>query len=97
MESIDRNNHNVDREGDFYKGLFFGLLLGVGLVWFLGTKEGEKIKKQLADKGEEFVDRARESIDKALSEGFIEDESLQSERSHTPDQPPPPFFEGEHP
>ena len=69
------HNHG-DEDGKFYKGLFFGALIGVGLVWFLGTKEGEKIKKQITEKGEEFVDKAQENIDSALSEGFVEDEGL---------------------
>ncbi len=67
------HNHG-DEDGKFYKGLFFGALIGVGLVWFLGTKEGEKIKKQITEKGEEFVEKAQENIDSALSEGFVEDE-----------------------
>lgn len=79
-------NHNAQfnnqEEGNFYKGLFFGVLLGVGLVWFLGTKEGKKLKEQLSEKSEEFVERGKESIDKALSEGFIEDEQTLPPQSH---------------
>lgn len=69
------HNHG-DEDGKFYKGLFFGALLGIGLIWFLGTKEGKKIKKQVTEKGEEFIEKAQENIDSALSEGFIEDEGL---------------------
>ena len=71
------NKQEGSDDGNFYKGLFFGVLLGVGLIWFLGTKEGEKLKKELGEKGDEFLDKAKESIDKALSE----------------EQPPNQFFE----
>lgn len=75
--SIMDHSHGGD-DGKFFKGLFFGALLGVGLIWFLGTKEGKKIKKQVTEKGEEFVQKAQENIDAALSEGFVEDEGLGS-------------------
>ena len=52
-------------EAKLCNGLFFWILLGVGLIWFLGTKEGKKIKKQITEKGEEFVEQAQESIDAA--------------------------------
>ena len=61
------NKESSSGAGEFYKGLFFGVLLGVGLIWFLGTKEGEKLKKELGEKGDEFLDKAKESIDQALS------------------------------
>jgi hypothetical protein len=50
------NHNNKDHEGHFYKGLFFGLLLGIGVVWFLGSESGK-----------EFVKKARKRIDEALS------------------------------
>ncbi len=72
---MNHNPQNINQEdGNFYKGLFFGLIFGIGLVWFLGTKEGKQLKEQLSSKGEEFVERGKESIDKVLSEGFVEDE-----------------------
>ena len=53
----ERTNHNnKDHEGHFYKGLFFGLLLGIGVVWFLGSESGK-----------EFVKKARKRIDEALA------------------------------
>jgi len=71
------HNHE-DEDGNFYKGLFFGTLLGVGLLWFLGTKEGKKLKKQITEKGEDFIEMAQENIDQVLSEGFVDDEGLGS-------------------
>lgn len=83
------NHHSNNEEGGFYKGLFFGLLVGVGLVWFSGTKEGKKIKEDLTEKGEEFVDKARESLDKALSEDFVGDEQNSSFENHPHQESPP--------
>ena len=54
--------------GDFHKGLFYGVLLGIGLVWFLGTKEGKKIKEQVLSGGEEFLNKASETIEATLEE-----------------------------
>ena len=87
------NKQEGSDDGNFYKGLFFGVLLGVGLIWFLGTKEGEKLKKELGEKGDEFLDKAKESIDKALSEGFIEGEGFQEQNTDAPQSPPNQFFE----
>jgi hypothetical protein len=52
------NNHNDNKGGEdnLYKGLFFGLLLGVGLVWFMGTPTGK-----------DLVKTARKRIDELLS------------------------------
>lgn len=88
-------NHNYeDEDGKFYKGLFYGALLGIGLVWFLGTKEGKKIKKQITEKGEEFVEKAQENIDAALSEGFVENEGLGvGETTQDSEDPPKRYFE----
>jgi hypothetical protein len=81
-------------DGKFYKGLFYGLLLGVGLVWFLGTKEGKKLKEQLSDKGEDFIEKTKETIDKSLSEDFVEGDQGPSEGStKETDSPPNRLFE----
>ena len=49
------HNHS-EGEGHFYKGLFFGAILGVGLVWFLGTRSGK-----------ELIKTARKRIDEVIS------------------------------
>ena len=46
-----------NQEGHFYKGLFFGLLIGVGLIWFLNSEGGKEIVK-----------KARKKLDEALAE-----------------------------
>lgn len=63
-----------DSHGDsgFHKGLFYGVLLGIGLVWFLGTKEGKKIKENLLENGEDFLNRASETIEATLEEKLDE-------------------------
>ncbi len=78
---INHSDRENGREGKFYKGLFYGLMLGVGLVWFLGTKEGKKLKEQLSDKGEGFIEKAKETVDKNLAENFVEDDQGISEEN----------------
>lgn len=85
MNHSGQNKNHED--GGFYKGLFFGLLLGVGLIWFMGTKEGKRLKEQMNEKGEDFVEKAKESIDEALSENFAENEQGQAE--HPKEESPP--------
>ena len=57
----DSNN-----DGSFHKGLFYGLVLGVGLVWFLGTKEGKKVKEELLNRGQNFLDQAENKLETVL-------------------------------
>lgn len=54
METEKRNSS--EHEGHFYKGLFFGVLVGVGLIWFLQS-----------DSGKRLVKKARNRLDEALS------------------------------
>ena len=56
VTNMNDTNQNKSDEGHFYKGLFFGLLIGVGLVWFLNSENGK-----------ELVRTARKKIDEALS------------------------------
>ena len=59
-----------NQEGHFYKGLFFGLLVGVGLVWFLNSEGGKEIVK-----------KTRRKIDAALAEepGAVADYEFEDE------------------
>ena len=56
-------NHDDHNGNNFYKGLFYGVVLGLGLVWFLWTKEGRKAKEELLSKGEEFINQAGKKIE----------------------------------
>jgi hypothetical protein len=84
---MGHHNHSGESEGHFYKGLFFGAILGVGLVWFFGTKSGK-----------ELIKTARKRIDEAISmEPGMEDyeEELASEPP-TPDVQPESTFSAKH-
>ena len=60
--SHDHDHHQGGSGGHFYKGLFFGLILGVGLAYFLKTKEGQEVKRQLLGKGEDLVDEVSSRV-----------------------------------
>jgi len=60
---------------EMFKGLFFGMLLGLGLAWFLSTEEGEELKSRFSKESGDLVDRAREALDSALKDDFTPDES----------------------
>ena len=86
MENHARNNN--ENEGHFYKGLFFGVLIGVGLIWFLNSETGRR-----------FVKTARKRMDEALStEPGLEDYEEEAEvtnsepESSTFNTPPPHRF-----
>ena len=60
-ESPDRQN----TPNGFIMGLFFG----AGLVFLFGTKEGQKFKKRLLEKGQETMDELPETVKKLQKEG----------------------------
>lgn len=61
---MSANNH----DNHFFQGLFYGLVLGIGLVYFLKTKEGQKIKKELISSGEEIFDEVSNRVIEFLEE-----------------------------
>jgi len=85
-------DHDNSEDG-FYKGLVFGALIGVGLIWFLGTKEGKKVKKQISEKGEEFIEKAKQSIDGVLEEDFLEDDKVLPDIDEKSEFSPKRFFD----
>lgn len=48
--------------GRFNKGLFFGGLLGAGLVWLQTTKEGREMRKKILDTAERVYNQALEAV-----------------------------------
>ncbi|OGY28229.1 MAG: hypothetical protein A2Z42_03725 [Candidatus Woykebacteria bacterium RBG_19FT_COMBO_43_10] len=52
-----------NQEGHFYKGLFFGLLIGVGLVWFLNSESGKEIVKKTRRRIDEALAQEPETAD----------------------------------
>ena len=87
------SNDHDNGECGFYKGLVFGALIGVGLIWFLGTKEGKKVKKQISEKGEEFIEKAKQSIDGVLEGDFLEDDQVPPDIDEKSEFSPKRFFD----
>ncbi|MEX0622159.1 MAG: hypothetical protein WD187_04210 [Candidatus Woykebacteria bacterium] len=83
-------NTKNEHEGHFYKGLFFGLLIGVGMIWFLNSEGGKDI-----------VRRARNKIDEALTfepgiedyDEDMEDDARADNGSKTTSKTPKRFFQ----
>jgi hypothetical protein len=87
----DTNQNQNNHEGHFYKGLFFGLLIEVGVIWLLNS-----------DTGKEVVKKARRRIDEALAfepgmedYDFEDEEPIEPKKSSTSKHAPAPrrFFQ----
>ncbi len=48
--------------GRFKKGLFFGSLLGAGVVWLSTTRKGKEVRDQLLDYAADVYTQVREKI-----------------------------------
>lgn len=48
--------------GKFFKGLFFGGILGVGLTWFTVTKKGRKVRGELMDHAAVLYEQIKERL-----------------------------------
>ncbi|OGG14962.1 hypothetical protein A2875_03315 [Candidatus Gottesmanbacteria bacterium RIFCSPHIGHO2_01_FULL_46_14] len=57
------------RDPRFFVGLFIGGLIGAIVLFFLGTKDGKKTGKLLADKGEDILDNLRDKLSDIVEEG----------------------------
>lgn len=44
--------------------------MGLGVVWFLGTKEGKKLKEDISERGEELLDSVKDQLDRAWREDY---------------------------
>lgn len=53
----------------FLKGLMWGILAAIGLLVFLETERGQKLKKQVGDKGEDLLDALPDLIDRIEEKG----------------------------
>ncbi len=65
---MSHHDHSGGSEGHFYKGLFFGLIVGVGVAYFLKTKEGQEVKRQLLGKGSDLVDEISSRVIEFIEE-----------------------------
>lgn len=48
--------------GKFKKGLFFGGLLGAGLMWLSVTKKGKEVREQMLDHAAEIYVKVKQTI-----------------------------------
>lgn len=53
----------------FIKGLFWGILASIGLLIFLETERGQKLKKEFKGETEGFLDSLPDLIDKLEEKG----------------------------
>jgi hypothetical protein len=53
------HHHESGDHDHFFKGLVMGAVVGAGLLYFLGTEEGQKMKKKLVVEGEDLVKKAK--------------------------------------
>ncbi len=51
--------------GNFKRGLFFGGLLGAGLMWLSATKEGRAVRDQALEHAQEVYERVKKEVNKA--------------------------------
>ena len=85
----DQNPKN-EQEGHFYKGLFFGLLIGVGMVWFLNSEGGKHLVRKARNKINEALtfEPGLEDYDEELTEDANSDNG-----SKTTTKSPKRFFQ----
>ena len=66
------DHHHHDNSSGFLNGLIIGAVLGAGIVFFLQTKKGKEIAKELSEKGlillENFDDVVAELEEDAVDE-----------------------------
>lgn len=53
----------------FWGGVFLGGLMGAGLMFLLGTKEGKRTQRILKDKGEDLIDDLEEKLEELKDKG----------------------------
>ncbi|MFH0750113.1 MAG: YtxH domain-containing protein [Candidatus Gottesmanbacteria bacterium] len=61
------NDNN--RDNKFMIGFFVGGLIGAGLMFLMGTKEGKKIEKLIEKKGKETLEDLEEKVDELKEKG----------------------------
>jgi len=58
-----------NRDNKFMIGFFIGGLIGAGLMFLMGTKEGKKIEKMIEKKGKETLSDLEEKVDELKEKG----------------------------
>lgn len=79
----EKSQGSNEHEGHFYKGLFFGLLLGVGLIWFLNSDSGKKLTRDLRKKIDEAlaVEPGMEDLDYDTESENVEEQEKTSSKN----------------
>ena len=90
MEKTNHNSKN-EHEGHFYKGLFFGLLIGAGMIWFLNSEGGRELVKTARKKFDEAL--AAEPGLEDYDEDTVEPSEPKAESSSSQDKTPRRFFQ----
>lgn len=54
-------------DSSFSKGFLVGALIGAGLVFFLGTERGRKLKEKLLEQGEDVLEQAQKWLEASES------------------------------
>lgn len=60
------SNEHQNNDWKFMVGFFLGGLIGALIIFFLGTKEGKKVKEQLEDRGRELIKKGEEIKEQVL-------------------------------
>ncbi len=58
-----------NRDNKFMIGFFIGGLIGAGLMFLLGTKEGKKLEKLVEKKGKETLSDLEDKVDELKEKG----------------------------
>ena len=62
-------NNDSGRDNKFMIGFFIGGLIGAGVMFLMGTKEGKKVEKMLVRKGKETLDDLEDKVDELKEKG----------------------------
>lgn len=80
------NDHHHSNGPGFINGLIVGMLIGAGLVFFLGTKRGKELVDELKEEGSSFLDDFIELFDEVEEDAqpMLQAETLAQEPVSTP-------------
>ena len=90
------HHHYNSSGGGFLNGFLLGALIGAGLVFFLGTKRGKELAKEISDKGLSALEDAEdvfEEIEQDSGDGspsLPPESSFPSSSTGTPGDEVPP-------
>lgn len=63
-ERMEMENNNSNSGGKFVNGFLLGALIGVGVVFLLGTKKGKKVLKTISEEGLSSIPNILEKVEK---------------------------------